>query len=820
MINKKIKCYIISNALEVTAQNIDEFRKNGYKQAVCSIKISGDTQAPSKNDNENKDSTPFFTVKSPESTDTLVKILKHTDTPYILWFKKASAMKLAEKSLQTMVETAERTNAAIVFANHYDVKNGVREEHPLIDYTEGSVTDDFDFGSLLLISVKSLEEYLKAHTASRYQYAGFYDFRLFAGKKHPIVRIDEYLYDEIETDLRLSGQKQFDYVDPRNRRRQIEMERAFTEYLKEINAFIPPYEAKRVDFTKEAFECEASVIIPVRNRVKTVKDAVESALSQKTKFPFNVIVVDNHSTDGTTDVLKQLSSNKQLVHIIPKRTDLGIGGCWELAVKNKKCGRFAVQLDSDDLYADENTLQTIVNKFYRTHAAMVIGSYRMVDFKLNTLPPGIIDHKEWTSENGRNNALRINGLGAPRAFYTPILRKTGVPNTSYGEDYALGLVFSREYYIARIFDVVYLCRRWEGNSDAALSQVKTNKNNAYKNSLRAEEINKRRKLNILRQHHVKQNETINFFNKQLKCWKEVDTRFEQLKNVQTKNLSIGNVSLTAQFNPARIVSTGAKVDKSSISKRPCFLCDNNRPKEQINLPVEERYQVLINPFPILPNHITVTSRFHEPQNIGGRYYTLVNIAKSLSDFVVFYNGPTSGASAPDHMHFQAGARGVMPLEKDWNKYSLDSKALYIPDNATEGEGIYEITSYACPAIAIVANTGKRSVDLFNKLYSVLNGKTDGVEYPMNVISWNENEKLVTVIFLRKKLRPECYSAQGDEQFIISPGSVDMCGLLITPRKEDFERLTPEKAVSILKEVTISKEDIEKIGRELYAKESL
>lgn len=820
MINEKISCYILSATPEATSQNIKELRNNGYTRPVCSIRVDGNPLMPHENGSEMYKETLFISVKSPESTAALMKMLKHTDTPYILWFKKASAMKLAEKSLPAMVETAERTNAAIVFANHYDVKNGVREEHPLIDYTEGSVTDDFDFGSLLLISVKSLEEYFKAHTAPRYQYAGFYDFRLYASKRHPIVRIDEYLYDEIETDLRLSGEKQFDYVDPRNRRRQIEMERAFTGYLKEINAFIPPYEAKRVDFTKEAFECEASVIIPVRNRVKTIKDAVESALSQKTKFPFNVIVVDNHSTDGTTDVLKQLSTNKQLIHIMPKRTDLGIGGCWELAVKNKKCGRFAVQLDSDDLYANENTLQTIVNKFYRTHAAMVIGSYRMVDFKLNTLPPGIIDHKEWTSENGRNNALRINGLGAPRAFYTPILRKTGVPNTSYGEDYALGLAFSREYHIARIFDVVYLCRRWEGNSDAALSQAKTNKNNAYKNSLRAEEINKRIKLNIFRQHHVKQNETISFFNKQLKCWKEVDTRFEQLKNVQTRNLTLGNVSLAAQFNPARIISTGAKVDKRSISKRPCFLCDNNRPKEQINLPVEEKYQILINPFPILPKHITITSRFHEPQNIGERYHTLVNIAKSLSDFVVFYNGPASGASAPDHMHFQAGARGVMPLEKDWNKYSLDSKALHTPDNATDGEGIYEITGYACPAVAIIANSEKRSTYLFSKLYSVLNGKPCEAEYPMNVISWNENEKLVTVIFLRKKLRPECYSAQGNEQFVISPGAVDMCGLLITPRKEDFERLTPEKAVSILQEVTISKEAVEKIGRQLCAKESL
>ena len=296
-----------------------------------------------------------------------------------------------------------------------------------------------------------------------------------------------------------------------------------------------------------------------------------------------------------------------------------------------------MQLDSDDLYADENTLQLIVNEFRRTNAAMVIGSYRMVNFKLETLPPGVIDHKEWTPENGRNNALRINGLGAPRAFYTPLLRKMGVPNTSYGEDYALGLVFSREYYIARIFDVVYLCRRWEGNSDAALSQEKINKNNAYKNSLRANEILQRQKLNRAWQHRATQRGTINFFNKQLGKWKEVAERFEKLNDVETKELPFGDTYIAAQFNPARIVSTGAKVDKRSISKRPCFLCEKNRPAQQISLPVYGTYNILVNPFPILPCHLVIASRFHKPQSIAGHYDTLVDLAKALKDFTVFYN---------------------------------------------------------------------------------------------------------------------------------------------------------------------------------------
>ena len=592
------------------------------------------------------------------------------------------------------------------------------------------------------------------------------------------------------------------------------MEYAFSQYLIKINAFIPPYEEKRVDFSKEEFDTEASVIIPVRNRARTVKDAVESALSQKTNFPFNVIVVDNHSTDGTTEILNSLKKDKRLVHIIPRRTDLGIGGCWELAAKSKKCGRFAVQLDSDDLYADENTLQLIVNEFRRTNAAMVIGSYRMVNFKLETLPPGVIDHKEWTPENGRNNALRINGLGAPRAFYTPLLRKMGVPNTSYGEDYALGLAFSREYYIARIFDVVYLCRRWEGNSDAALSQEKINKNNAYKNSLRANEILQRQKLNRAWQHRATQRGTINFFNKQLGKWKEVAERFEKLNDVETKELPFGNTYIAAQFNPARIVSTGAKVDKRSISKRPCFLCEKNRPALQISLPVYGTYNILVNPFPILPCHLVIASRFHKPQSIAGHYDTLVDLAKALKDFTVFYNGPTSGASAPDHLHFQAGLRGVMPIEKNWDTYSRKLKEIYNCKYHGKSGSIYGITNYACPALAIISESDAINKGLFQLLSLILKNVKGSAEFPLNVIAWNDNGKITSVIFLRKKLRPECYFAQGEEQLLVSPGAVDMCGLLITPRKEDFDKLTPEKAISILKEVTVSEQEFEEIAQQL------
>lgn len=814
MIDEKIRCYILSSAPETAAQTAAELQANGYNKPVYLIKTKNESNTADQLNSREPEKKHIITTKAPESTETLEKMYKHTSTPYILWFKKASSLKLASNALAKLIETAERTKAAIVYADHYDVKNGATEEHPLIDYTSGSVTDDFDFGSLLLISTKALGEYLASPAKEQYRYAGFYYFRLWASISAPIVHINEYLYEEIETDLRLSGQKQFDYVDPRNRKRQMEMEYAFSQYLIKINAFIPPYEEKRVDFSKEEFDTEASVIIPVRNRARTVKDAVESALSQKTNFPFNVIVVDNHSTDGTTEILNSLKKDKRLVHIIPRRTDLGIGGCWELAAKSKKCGRFAVQLDSDDLYADENTLQLIVNEFRRTNAAMVIGSYRMVNFKLETLPPGVIDHKEWTPENGRNNALRINGLGAPRAFYTPLLRKMGVPNTSYGEDYALGLAFSREYHIARIFDVVYLCRRWEGNSDAALSQEKINKNNVYKNSLRANEILQRQKLNRAWQHRATQRGTINFFNKQLGKWKEVAERFEKLNDVETKELPFGDTYIAAQFNPARIVSTGAKVDKRSISKRPCFLCEKNRPAQQISLPVYGTYNILVNPFPILPCHLVIASRFHKPQSIAGHYDTLVDLAKALKDFTVFYNGPTSGASAPDHLHFQAGLRGVMPIEKNWDTYSRKLKEIYNCKYHGKSGSIYGITNYACPALAIISESDAINKGLFQLLSLILKNVKGSAEFPLNVIAWNDNGKITSVIFLRKKLRPECYFAQGEEQLLVSPGAVDMCGLLITPRKEDFDKLTPEKAISILKEVTVSEQEFEEIAQQL------
>lgn len=422
----------------------------------------------------------------------LLPLLQGLESEYALLYMKTSPIELSKTSLKRFLSVADDTGASMVYSNYYQVMNGETSVVPTIEYQLGSVRDDFNFGSLVLVRVEDV----KAVSIAEYEFATWYAIRLALSNLGEIVHIDEVLYTEMEEDTRKSGEKQFDYVNPRNRAVQIEMEQAFTAYLKEVGAYLEP-KFKDVDFSGVAFENEASVIIPVRNRVKTVADAVRSALSQKTSFPFNVIVIDNHSTDGTTELLKEMAlTDSRLVHIVPESTKLGIGGCWMEGVNNPACGKFAVQLDSDDLYDGDTVLQQIVDEFYAQNCAMLIGSYTMTNFDLEVLPPGLIDHAEWTPDNGRNNALRINGLGAPRAFFTPLLREYGVPNVSYGEDYALGLRFSREYQIGRIYNSLYLCRRWEGNSDAALAIDKVNANNFYKDKLRTIEMAARMQKNM------------------------------------------------------------------------------------------------------------------------------------------------------------------------------------------------------------------------------------------------------------------------------------------------------------------------------------
>ena len=411
-------------------------------------------------------------------SETIRKIAAETNTDYALVYTKTTTLELGYLALERLLQIAQDTEAGMVYADHFQVKGDEQVKAPVIDYQKGSLRDDFDFGSVLFFNAKALKESVSRMTES-YLHAGLYDLRLKLSQLYALVHANEYLYSEVEEDNRKSGEKQFDYVDPRNRDRQIEMEKACTQHLKEIGGYLEP-NFKDIDFNQGDFEVEASVIIPVRNRAATISAAIESVLKQQTSFKFNIIIIDNHSTDGTTEAIDAFKADERVVHLVPERNDLGIGGCWNYGVNDARCGKFAVQLDSDDLYKDEHTLQTIVNAFYEQKCAMVIGSYMMTDFDLNELPPGVLDHKEWTPDNGRNNALRINGLGAPRAFYTPVLRAIGLPNTSYGEDYAMGLNISRQYQIGRIYDVLYLCRRWGGNSDAALSIEKVNANNLYK----------------------------------------------------------------------------------------------------------------------------------------------------------------------------------------------------------------------------------------------------------------------------------------------------------------------------------------------------
>lgn len=428
-------------------------------------------------------------VKCIKSTDTMKKIAAAADGDYIVLYTKYNTLDFGMFAIERMVRIADDSDAGMVYADHYNVVGGNRTNAPVIDYQAGSLRDDFDFGSVLMFNAAAFKDAV-ARMDKDYEFAGLYDLRLKISQKAEIVHINEYLYSDVELDTRKSGEKIFDYVDPKNRGVQIEMEDACTAHLKAVGGYLEP-NFKKIEFSAGNFEYEASVIIPVRNRIRTIRDAIKSVLCQKADFKFNLIVIDNHSTDGTTEAIDEFKGDDRLIHLIPERDDLGIGGCWNLGVHHPKCGKFAVQLDSDDVYKDENTLTTMVRAFYEQNCAMVVGTYMMTDFNMNMIAPGIIDHKEWTPENGRNNALRINGLGAPRAFYTPVLREVKVPNTSYGEDYALGLNFSREYQIGRVYDVVYLCRRWDDNSDASLDVMKMNAHNLYKDRIRTWELKAR-----------------------------------------------------------------------------------------------------------------------------------------------------------------------------------------------------------------------------------------------------------------------------------------------------------------------------------------
>ncbi len=821
---EKIDLFLPCEDLTVAQEALTELHDNKTVQHI-NLLVSSDFAAQ----HQVPDGCTFVVIDRLESSNTITSIAENTDADYVIICTKTTPIKWGLYALERFLRTADDTGAVMIYSDHYSmVKDeslsqdgtsavGKLEKHPVIDYQEGSLRDDFDFGSLWLIKSQCLRDYAAQTDRVDYLYAGLYDLRLYLSRVGEIFHLNEYLYTENELDTRKSGEKQFDYVNPRNREVQIEMERACTQHLEKVGALIDTSYYRLPDFNEQDFEYEASVVIPVFNREKTIADAVKSALSQKANFKFNVIVVNNHSTDKTGEILSRIAhemeekNDKQagrLIQIVPERRDLGIGGCWNVAINSDHCGKFAVQLDSDDLYSSPKTLQKIVDAFYKQKAAMMIGSYRMCDFDLNTLPPGLIDHKEWTEDNGCNNALRINGLGAPRAFFTPLVRQIQFPNTSYGEDYALGLAFSRRYRIGRIYDELYLCRRWGGNSDAALSIDRVNANNLYKDRLRTMELKARRQMLQGKADIMEDSSISRFFNRQLEKWDDARHRFRDLKHVETKKLS---EEVRLQFNPARIVSTGAKIDKKTLGERPCFLCDKNRPKEQMSQQIDERFHLLVNPFPILPVHFTIPARKHQPQAIYKNYGEMHRFLSLHSELMVFYNGPKCGASAPDHLHFQAGTSGILPLQANWQRLSRNLTDII---SLNDEEKIAVVRDFIVPAFVIISKSEESDETLFHRLYKSMPMRGDETEPMMNIIAWRKEDEYISVVIPREKHRPEAYFAEGDAQVMVSPGALDMSGLIITPREEDFHKLTEESATTILQECGISTEKMNSIVTKL------
>lgn len=817
IVNKGIDCFVLYADADTTLVTLKQLREEPLVKKIY-VLMTGEEPCPFMG-------CEVLRVDNFLSSSTVKQIAHVVEAPFALVCSALTPITFGYQALSRMCSVASSVDPALVYADRYVVRGGETVACPTMDFYYGSLRDDFDFGSVMLFNASSIKKYVQEFPQADYQYSGWYDLQLFSLRRKreaALFHVREYLYTEEERDLRKSGEKQFDYVNPRNREVQKERELVCTNHLKLIGAYIDPDSIAEVSVDRYDFDREASVIIPVRNRVKTIADAVKSALSQRTTFEFNVMVVDNHSTDGTTDVLKLLAeADSRVVHIIPERKDLGIGGCWGLAFNDPRCGRFAVQLDSDDLYSGTDTLQRIVDKFYEEHCGMVIGSYRMCNFQLETLPPGLIDHREWTPENGHNNALRINGLGAPRAFFTPLLRRIGMPNTSYGEDYAVGLAFCRKYKIGRIYDELYLCRRWEGNSDAALTPAQVNRNNIYKDSLRTMEIIDRRRLNDYWQSGVSNDYANRLFESQLPIWKEARERYEQLKNVATVHYELDGCRLMAQYNPARIVSTGAKVDADTIKRRPCFLCETNRPEEQISNPMLKKYYLLLNPNPILPKHFTIPLRHHRRQQILDYYEDMMEITSQLDEMFVFYNGPQCGASAPDHMHFQVGTRGVVPLERDWQELYqpqlsriwpiseeeyLEAMGLYLVADST---GVFSLRNYVCPGVVIITRTPHANKVLFEKIYRSLPVEEGQYEPMMNILAWSQSStadgygRIVSIIIPRSKHRPDAYFKEGDEQVLVSPGALDMGGMLITPRAEDFQKMDGELAKALIQECGMS-----------------
>jgi glycosyltransferase involved in cell wall biosynthesis len=740
-------------------------------------------------------------------------LLRYLDTPFCLFYTQASPLTLHYRALERLTDFLEDERTGMAYADHADISaDGQLTPHPVIDYQLGSVRNDFDFGPLTVWSSKLLLGAMFQGLINS-PYTFFYEARLYLSLTYRITAVHESLYTVGQLDTRASGEKQFDYVNPNAREAQVAYEEAFRRFAETgFDAAISRDIFRHPKFDEEPFPCEASVIIPVRNRVRTIADAINSALAQHTSFKYNIIVVDNHSTDGTSEVLGQYADNPQVIHLIPERTDLGIGGCWDLAIRHEACGQFAVQLDSDDLYSSPSTLQQIIDKFRQEGCGMVVGSYQLTDFNLRPLPPGVIDHREWTPENGHNNLLRVNGIGAPRAFFTPLLREIGVPNVSYGEDYALALAFSRQYPVGRIFDVLYLCRRWEGNSDAALHIEQINRHNQYKDLIRTREIRIRRHL---RQYYEKDGARSEFIGKQLEEWPLAAENYRNLHHQQWRRIPMPSQTWEICFNPARARSTRADVSAQGIEARPCFLCAAHRPEEQSVMPTQgndHQYEICLNPYPILPEHLTLIHREHRPQQFDGEVYeAMKHYARSLADYLIFYNGPQCGASAPDHLHLQGVKKEDVPLTRHMEEMVRrchEVAMLYPRSDAENFARLYlNLEAYPCPLFIMRSSTGYTG-----SLLAEATARSLG--QMMNVMVWRKDDVLYTVFIPRSAHRPACYFAPEAEAIHVSPGTLDMAGVMVATDEPTFNRLSIQTVEDIIREVGLTTEEALERARQI------
>jgi len=755
--------------------------------------------------------------------------LKKLSARFLFVVDSQKEIKLSANSINRLLAIAEEKRAGIIYSDFIWKKGNNLTPHPLIDYQPGSIRDDFNFGHLFLFSAAAVKAAMQKYgSLPADPNVALYDLRLKVSIDYPVFHVPEFLYTVIDKKVKsLKGksvgvENHFAYAAAKNIIHQKKLEKAATNYLKLTGAYLEARTQKAPLTTNDIFPVEASVIIPVLNRKRTIREAIQSALTQKTNFDFNIIVVDNHSTDSTTGIIKKLTEkNEKIKHIIPERHDLGIGGCWNEAVFSPHCGRYAIQLDSDDLYSSKQTLQKIVDVLRQGNYALVVGAYSIVNRRLKKIPQGIINHKEWTKTNGHNNLLRVNGLGAPRAFNTSIIRDIGFPNVSYGEDYSVALRLSREYQIGRIYKGIYLCRRWRENTDAALSIEKQNRNDFYKDELRTMEIKARQILNKKKKELAdrtfakypsgKQKSLtalcLNLLEEQKESWPGLAHAYQELANVRTRSISCGSYKVDLQFNPQRVVSSGAAVDRESIKNRPCFLCTDNLPVKQRGILYRGNYLILCNPAPIFDKHFTIAYLRHQPQAIAASLILLMNLVQDLApNFTAFYNGPACGASAPDHLHLQAIPKNALPF--------IETSKTQSPIKEISGVKFYTGEKLDRAVVIMSGQSRKSLQEQFDRLIKITQKIISSNSEPMlNVLCTYEDKIWRLIIFLRQKHRPDAFFYEGEKRIFVSLGAIDMAGVIITPMLADFNRLEASQISRIYREVSLEEDTTNKIIRE-------